>query len=47
MKKKKESFGYCCLTNRRQFYKENYPDLVMEKGTIDEVITLMVRGEAV
>ena len=25
LKKKKESFGYSCLTNQRQFYHENYP----------------------
>lgn len=44
---KKESFGYSCLTDQRQFYVENYPSLVIEKGSVDEVITMMVRGEAV
>ena len=44
---KKESFGYRCLTNQRQYYAENYPDIVIEKGNIDEMILLMVRGESV
>lgn len=43
LKTRKESFGYSCLTNRRQFYQENYPSLVMEKGSIDEVITMMTK----
>ncbi len=44
---KKESYGYCCLTDQRQFYQENYPKIVTEKGSIDEVLTMMVRGEDV
>ena len=44
---KKESFGYRCLTNQRQYYAENYPDMVIEKGNVDEMILLMVRGENV
>lgn len=47
LKQKKDVYGYCCLTNKIQYYKENVPDLVMEKGTIDDVITLMIRGEGV
>lgn len=43
---KKESFGYSCLTNQKQFYMDNYPKIVIEKGTIDEVITMMIRGQA-
>ena len=42
---KKESFGYSCLTDQRQFYLENYPGLAVEKGSVDEVISMMVRGE--
>lgn len=44
IKVKKEPFGYCCLTGQRQFYAENYPDIVMERGTIDELIMMMIRG---
>lgn len=43
---KKESFGYSCLTNQKQYYLENYPKLAIIKGTIDEVITMMIRGAA-
>lgn len=42
---KKESFGYRCLTNEKSYYLENYPTIVIEKGSIDEVLTLMIRGE--
>lgn len=43
---KKEPFGYSCLTNEKQFYLENYPEIAIEKGSIDEVIMMMIRGEA-
>ncbi|MDD3403143.1 MAG: ABC transporter ATP-binding protein [Hespellia sp.] len=42
---KKESYGYSCLTNQKQFYMENYPDTVIEKTGIDEVIYMTVKGE--
>ena len=42
---KKEAYGYCCLTKEKQFYAENYPDIVMEKGSIDDVLIMMERGE--
>lgn len=45
LKKKKEGFGFSCLTNEKQFYYENYPDIVIEKGTIDELLLIMIRGE--
>lgn len=44
---KKESFGYCCLTDQKQFYVENYPQVVVERGTIDEVIMMMSRGKSI
>ena len=43
---KKEPFGYSCLTGQRQFYMENAPEIVVEKGGIDDVITIMIQGEA-
>ncbi len=46
MRRKKESFGYSLLTGQKQFYQENAPQITLEKGTIDEVIMLMIRGEA-
>ena len=45
LKVKKEAFGYSCPTNQRQFYLENYPEIIVEKGTIDEVIEMMIKGE--
>lgn len=44
---KKESFGYRCLTDQKQFYVENYPQVVVERGTIDEVIMMMSRGKSI
>jgi ABC-2 type transport system ATP-binding protein len=46
LRKKKEGFGYKLLTNNKQFYMENYPEIAIEKGGIDELITMMIRGEA-
>lgn len=46
LRHKKEEFGYSCLTDQRQFYQENYPDITVEKGNIDELIMMMIRGEA-
>ncbi len=45
LRHKKEEFGYSCLTAQRQFYQENYPDIAVEKGDIDELIMMMIRGE--
>ncbi len=42
---RKENYGYSCLTAEKQYYMENYPDIVVEKGTIDDVISMMIRGE--
>ncbi len=43
---KKEHYGYSCLTDEKAFYMENYPGLTVERGSVDEVITMMVKGEA-
>lgn len=45
LRRRKEGYGYACLTNDRQFYQENYPGLVVEKASLDEVIDMMIRGE--
>ncbi len=44
LRSKRETYGYSCLTNQKQYYMENYPKIVVEKGSIDELITMMVRG---
>ncbi len=45
MRCKKENFGYKMLTNERQYYIENYPKMVIERANIDELITIMDKGE--
>lgn len=45
LRRKRESFGYRLLTDQKQFYQENYPDIVVEKNSIDELIMMMIRGE--
>ncbi len=42
---KKEHSHIACLCRERQYYMENYPGLVIEKGSIDQVMTMMIRGE--
>ena len=43
---RKEHFGYSCLTDQKNYYLENYPGIVVEKGNVDEVISMLVKGEA-
>lgn len=43
----KENYGYHCMTNDRQFFMDNYPQFVIEKGNVDEVLTIIERGAAV
>lgn len=47
LKVKEEKYEVICLTNERQFYEENYPKATIEKGSIDEIIMMMIRGELV
>lgn len=42
---KKEGFGYACLTDEKQYYLDNYPDIVMENGNIDSVMILLLGGK--
>ena len=44
---KKEPYGYSALTDQKQFYIENYPKVVIENSGIDDMITMMIRGERV
>lgn len=44
---KPESFGYQVLTREKQFYLDNYQDIVAEKGSIDDLMLLLTKGEAV
>ena len=42
---RKESFGYSCFTDEKQYFRENYPGIVIEKGSIDDLILMMTKGE--
>lgn len=41
---KEETFGCECLTNRRSFYAEKYPDIIIERSHIDDLLTLTILG---
>lgn len=43
----KERYGYHCLTKDRQFCQDNYPEIVVEKGSIDEILLIVEKGEKV
>ena len=42
---KKEKFGYSLFTDEKQYYRENYPDLIIENGNIDDLILIMTGGK--
>ena len=44
---RREPFGYSCLTGEKNFYTENCPGIVVERGGIDSVMTLMIKGEEI
>ena len=45
LKTKKQDYGYICLTNEKKYYLENYPDIVIENGNIDDLIIMMTDEE--
>jgi ABC-2 type transport system ATP-binding protein len=42
---RKEKFGYSLFTDEKQYYMENYPGVVIEKGSIDDLILIMAGGK--
>lgn len=42
---KEEAYGWSCLTSQRGFYEKNYPAVTVEKGSIDDLILMMIRGK--
>ena len=44
-KVKKEDYGYALLTNQKQFYYVNYPKIVIQNCSIDDVIYMMIKGK--
>lgn len=45
IRKRRENYGYSCLTDQKQYYRENYPGVVVENGMLDEIIAMMIGGE--
>ena len=43
-KSQKTKYGYACFVKDKKFYQENYPELVIENGGIDELILMMTGG---
>ena len=41
---KKEQFGYACFTDEKRFYAHKYPDIVIENGSIDDMILMLTGG---
>ncbi|MFD0896834.1 ATP-binding cassette domain-containing protein [Loigolactobacillus binensis] len=44
---RKTAYGYAGLTNQRQYYQENYPQLAIEKGSLDELLLLLTKEDDV
>ena len=42
---KKESYGYRCLCDEKQYYVENYPGIVVENSGIDDLILMLTGGK--
>lgn len=42
---RKEQYGYVCFTNEKQYYAENYPGIVIENGSIDDLILMLTGGK--
>lgn len=44
IKARKESFGWTCFTDQKQYYIDNYPGAVIESCTVDDMIIMMTEG---
>lgn len=40
-------FGYSCFTKEKRYYMDNYPQIVIDNGSIDELIMMMTGGTGV
>ena len=43
--RKRTNYGYDLLTDQRRFYMENFPKVIVEKPTIDQILLLIMEGE--
>ena len=41
---RKERLNVICLTDEKQYYLENYPNIVVENSSIDDIIVLTLGG---
>lgn len=41
---KEEPYGYHCMTDNKQYYIDNYPNIAIEKGCIDDFMTIVEKG---
>ena len=39
-----EPYGYDCLTGQKRFFRENYPDLVVENISLEETVAMLTGG---
>ena len=44
---RKEKYGYECLTDEKDYYIENYPSMVVEKMSVDEMMMILIKGERI
>lgn len=42
---REESFGYSCFTDDKQYYLDNYPGIIVENGSLDDLILVMAGGK--
>ncbi len=40
-------YGCRVLTDQKRFYLENYPEIAAENGSIDDLVTMLVKGESI
>ncbi len=40
----REKYGYACFTAEKEYYRENYPEIAIENGGIDDLILMMTGG---
>ncbi len=43
----REPYGYRCLTNQARYYTENFPAVTLEKGSVDGVMTMLIKGDRI
>ncbi|RKJ03654.1 ABC transporter ATP-binding protein [bacterium D16-54] len=47
IRKKREPYGFCLLTDQKQFYQENASELTIERCNIDNIMYMMIKGDTI